>query len=235
MSGRAACSSRPVTLIHLGVLRVRIERPRGFTGDAQPDAERPDWDSVWPGFASGSNTTAPTPTDEVKESWVTQIKDSADWRPTFPIPFTLAITSISLPVQNCCSSTRKPVRPSARAPWWRPSTPSPAWSMWMAALSCHFRVVVFRPYRRPSGYAVDDARPFRDRARRPAILEHVDTRRWVRVLLVLRRRIGPSRTEVASYALTSKRARSSGFRRTLRRATTGLGRGTCRVIRGSWR
>lgn len=45
----------------------------------QPDAERPDWDSVWPGFASGSNTTAPTPTDEVKESWVTQIKDSADW------------------------------------------------------------------------------------------------------------------------------------------------------------
>ena len=45
----------------------------------QPDAECPDWDSVWPGFASGSNTTAPTPTDEVKESWVTQIKDSADW------------------------------------------------------------------------------------------------------------------------------------------------------------
>lgn len=45
----------------------------------QPDAERPDWDSVWPGFASGSNTTAPTPTDEVKESWVTKIKDSADW------------------------------------------------------------------------------------------------------------------------------------------------------------
>lgn len=45
----------------------------------QPDAERPDWDSVWPGFASGSNTTAPTPTDEVKESWVTQIKESADW------------------------------------------------------------------------------------------------------------------------------------------------------------
>lgn len=45
----------------------------------QPDAERPDWDSVWPGFASGSNTTAPTPTDEVKESWVTQIKDPADW------------------------------------------------------------------------------------------------------------------------------------------------------------
>lgn len=45
----------------------------------QPDAERPDWDSAWPGYASGSNTTAPTPTDEVKESWVTQIKDSADW------------------------------------------------------------------------------------------------------------------------------------------------------------
>lgn len=45
----------------------------------QPDAERPDWDSAWPGYASGLNTTAPTPTDEVKESWVTQIKDSADW------------------------------------------------------------------------------------------------------------------------------------------------------------
>lgn len=45
----------------------------------QPDAERPDWDSAWPGYASGSNTTAPTPTDEVKESWVTQIKDSVDW------------------------------------------------------------------------------------------------------------------------------------------------------------
>lgn len=45
----------------------------------QPDAERPDWDSAWPGYASGSNTMAPTPTDEVKESWVTQIKDSSDW------------------------------------------------------------------------------------------------------------------------------------------------------------
>lgn len=45
----------------------------------QPDASRPDWDSAWPGYASGSNTTAPTPTGEAKESWVSQIKDPADW------------------------------------------------------------------------------------------------------------------------------------------------------------
>lgn len=45
----------------------------------QPDAPRPDWDSAWPGYASGSNTAAPTPTGETKESWVAQIKDPADW------------------------------------------------------------------------------------------------------------------------------------------------------------
>lgn len=45
----------------------------------QPDAPRPDWDSAWPGYASGSNTAAPIPTGEVKETWVSQIKDSADW------------------------------------------------------------------------------------------------------------------------------------------------------------
>lgn len=44
----------------------------------QPDAPRPDWDSAWPGYASGSNTAAPTPTGETKESWVAQIKDPAD-------------------------------------------------------------------------------------------------------------------------------------------------------------
>lgn len=46
---------------------------------SKPDAPRPDWDSAWPGYASGSNTTAPTPTGETKESWVAQIKDPADW------------------------------------------------------------------------------------------------------------------------------------------------------------
>ena len=46
---------------------------------SKPDASRPDWDSAWPGYASGSNTTAPTPTGETKESWVAQIKDPADW------------------------------------------------------------------------------------------------------------------------------------------------------------
>ena len=44
----------------------------------QPDAPRPDWDSAWPGYASGSNTAAPKPTGETKESWVAQIKDPAD-------------------------------------------------------------------------------------------------------------------------------------------------------------
>lgn len=46
---------------------------------SKPDAPRPDWDSAWPGYASGSNTTAPTPTGETKESWVAQIKDPTDW------------------------------------------------------------------------------------------------------------------------------------------------------------
>lgn len=46
---------------------------------SKPDAPRPDWDSAWPGYASGSNTAAPTPTGETKESWVAQIKDPADW------------------------------------------------------------------------------------------------------------------------------------------------------------
>lgn len=46
---------------------------------SKPDASRPDWDSAWPGYASGSNTAAPTPTGETKESWVAQIKDPADW------------------------------------------------------------------------------------------------------------------------------------------------------------
>lgn len=44
-----------------------------------PDAPRPEWESAWPGYASGSNTEAATPTGEVKESWVSSIKDSADW------------------------------------------------------------------------------------------------------------------------------------------------------------
>ena len=44
-----------------------------------PDAPRPEWESAWPGYASGSNTEAATPTGEVKESWVSPIKDSADW------------------------------------------------------------------------------------------------------------------------------------------------------------
>lgn len=46
---------------------------------SKPDAPRPDWDSAWPGYASGSNTKAPTPTGETKESWVAQIKDPTDW------------------------------------------------------------------------------------------------------------------------------------------------------------
>lgn len=46
---------------------------------SKPDAPRPDWDSAWPGYASGSNTTVPTPTGETKESWVAQIKDPTDW------------------------------------------------------------------------------------------------------------------------------------------------------------
>lgn len=45
---------------------------------SKPDAPRPDWDSAWPGYASGSNTAAPTPTGETKESWVAQIKDPTD-------------------------------------------------------------------------------------------------------------------------------------------------------------
>lgn len=44
-----------------------------------PDASRPQWESAWPGYGSGSSSKAPTPTGEVQESWVSSIKDSADW------------------------------------------------------------------------------------------------------------------------------------------------------------
>lgn len=44
-----------------------------------PDAPRPQWESAWPGYGSGSSNKAPTPTGAVQESWVSSIKDSADW------------------------------------------------------------------------------------------------------------------------------------------------------------
>ncbi len=41
-----------------------------------PDAERPDWDSSWPGFGTGAAATdAPTPTTGAEEVWKDQMKD----------------------------------------------------------------------------------------------------------------------------------------------------------------
>lgn len=44
-----------------------------------PDAPRPSWPSVWPGYGSGSNVLAATPTGAVQERWVSQIKETTDW------------------------------------------------------------------------------------------------------------------------------------------------------------
>lgn len=44
-----------------------------------PDAPRPQWESAWPGYGSGSSSKAPVPTGAVQESWVNSIKDPADW------------------------------------------------------------------------------------------------------------------------------------------------------------
>lgn len=44
-----------------------------------PDAERPDWESAWPGYGSSVPEGAGLPTGAVSESWVSQMKDPSDW------------------------------------------------------------------------------------------------------------------------------------------------------------
>ncbi|MFD0702798.1 outer membrane protein assembly factor BamB family protein [Slackia equolifaciens] len=44
-----------------------------------PDAERPDWDSSWPGFGASGEGAQSAPAGDVEEAWVSQIKESSDW------------------------------------------------------------------------------------------------------------------------------------------------------------
>lgn len=48
--------------------------------EVKPDAERPvDWESPWPGYASGAVEGVATPAEGSEEAWVSEIKDSSDW------------------------------------------------------------------------------------------------------------------------------------------------------------
>ena len=48
-----------------------------------PNAQRPDWNAEWPGFADGGSgsavTQAPTPTEGSQTRWQSQMKDPSDW------------------------------------------------------------------------------------------------------------------------------------------------------------
>lgn len=48
--------------------------------EVNPDAPRPDWDSSWPGFGAAGAGSHLAPTDEVEEAWVSQVKESSDWK-----------------------------------------------------------------------------------------------------------------------------------------------------------
>lgn len=45
-----------------------------------PGAERPDWESPWPGFGTGAADGVELPTGEVTDAWTAPLKDPADWK-----------------------------------------------------------------------------------------------------------------------------------------------------------
>ena len=75
-----------------------------------PDAERPELDADWPGFAGGSagaTVTTPTPT-EAADAWKYDFKDGASWA-TVSDPFSWsAATSTSLHRAKSSASTAIP-------------------------------------------------------------------------------------------------------------------------------
>ncbi|WP_415928049.1 hypothetical protein, partial [Slackia piriformis] len=74
-----------------------------------PDAERPELDADWPGFAGGSagaTVTTPTPTEAADLAWKYDFKDGASWATVSD----LLVVSASTAIPANLSRPRRPAK-----------------------------------------------------------------------------------------------------------------------------